>query len=82
VRYSLLESPQITRLNNPAELRSLAAWYRDQAEASENPSVWDGRHRTARELERMATAAEARSLPEAWSDQNPASLREDVIGQK
>lgn len=53
----MMESPEITMITNPTELRSLAKWYRDLAEATENPSVWEGRLRTARELERMAAVA-------------------------
>lgn len=57
-----MESPEIIRLSNPAEMRALARWYRNRAETADNPSVWEGRRRTAKELERMAAAAEDQLL--------------------
>lgn len=63
-----MESPEITRLNDPSEMRRLARWYRNRADAAENPSIWEGRHRTARELERMAAADEAQSLSPGVAD--------------
>ena len=44
-------------VEDPAKLRELAAWYREFAEQSGNPAIWDGRLRTAEDLE-----AEARQL--------------------
>ena len=35
-------------------LRLLAAWYREFAERTDNPAIWDARLRTAEELEREA----------------------------
>jgi hypothetical protein len=45
-----------------AELRALAAWYREYAELAGNPSIWLGRLSTAEELERQASAAEGAKL--------------------
>jgi hypothetical protein len=38
-------------MSNPAELRKLAAWYREFAERAGNPTIWEARLRTAEELE-------------------------------
>jgi hypothetical protein len=45
-------------LRNPQELRELAHWYRDQAERSANPMIWDSRLRTAEDLEAEAARLE------------------------
>jgi len=42
-----------------AELRALAAWYREYAGLAGNPLIWLGRLSTAEELERQASAAES-----------------------
>jgi hypothetical protein len=42
-----------------AELRTLARWYREYAELTDNPVIWSSRLSTAQELEREATAAES-----------------------
>ena len=47
-------------MDDPLKLRELAAWYRDFAEQSGNPAIWDGRLRTAEDLEAEAIALEAR----------------------
>jgi hypothetical protein len=47
----------------PDELRELAAWYRQFAERTGNPEIWDARLRTADELEEEATAVEKRQTP-------------------
>jgi hypothetical protein len=44
-------------VDDPTKLRELAAWYREFAEQSGNPAIWEGRLRTAEDLE-----AEARQL--------------------
>jgi hypothetical protein len=40
------------------ELRKLAAWYREFAERTENPTIWDFRLRRAEQLERQAEKLE------------------------
>jgi hypothetical protein len=47
-------------LDDPAKLRELAAWYREFAEQSGNPAIWDGRLRTAEDLEAEASQLETR----------------------
>jgi hypothetical protein len=49
------------RVDDPAKLRELAAWYREFAEQSGNPAIWDGRLRTAEDLEAEASQLETRS---------------------
>ena len=46
---------------HPAQLRALAAWYRDSAERAENPTIWEARLRTAEDLEREAQRVEQKS---------------------
>ena len=48
-------------MDDPAKLRELAAWYREFAEQSGNPAIWDGRLRTAEDLEAEARQLETRS---------------------
>ena len=48
-------------MDDPVKLRELAAWYRTFAEQSGNPTIWDGRLRTAEDLEAEATELETRS---------------------
>jgi hypothetical protein len=51
------------RMDDQAQrLRDLAAWYREFAERTENPAIWDARLRTAEDLEREAKALESRHL--------------------
>jgi hypothetical protein len=47
-------------VDDPIKLRELAAWYREIAEQSGNPAIWDGRLRTAEDLEAEAIELEAR----------------------
>ena len=42
-------------------LRELASWYREYAERTGNPAIWDARIRTAEDLE--AEAARLEGLP-------------------
>lgn len=42
------------------ELRELALWYRAFAERAGKPTIWDGRLRTAEELEEKAARNETR----------------------
>lgn len=44
----------------PAELRRLALWYREFAERTENPAIWEARLRMAGDLEAEADRMEAR----------------------
>jgi hypothetical protein len=46
-----------------AELRVLAAWYRDYAEAAGNLMIWDHRLSTAEDLERQASKLERQRIP-------------------
>lgn len=43
------------------ELRDLASWYRAFAERAGSPVIWEGRLRTAEELEEQAAGFEART---------------------
>ena len=49
-------------VDDPAKLRELAAWYREFAEQSGNPTIWDGRLRTAEDLEAEANQLETGSM--------------------
>jgi hypothetical protein len=40
-------------------LRELASWYREYAERTGNPAIWDARIRTAEDLEAEATRLES-----------------------
>lgn len=40
-------------------LRELASWYREYAERTGNPAIWDARIRTAEDLEAEASKLEA-----------------------
>jgi hypothetical protein len=50
---------------DPVKLRELASWYREFAEHTDNPAIWDARLRTAEDLEaeaaRLETAATVRA---------------------
>ena len=45
-------------MEDPRELRELAAWYREFAERAGNPAIWEARLRTAGDLERKADHSE------------------------
>jgi len=47
---------------SPRELRALAVWYREFAERTRNPTIWEARLRTAEELEMDAQALESQAL--------------------
>jgi hypothetical protein len=49
-------------MDQAQRLRDLAAWYREFAERTENPAIWDARLRTAEDLEREAGALDSRRL--------------------
>ena len=44
---------------SPQALRALALWYREFAERTQNPDIWEARLRTAEELEMAARALES-----------------------
>jgi len=50
---------------SPQDLRALAVWYREFAERTQNPAIWEARIRTAEELETNAQALESRALQDA-----------------
>jgi hypothetical protein len=50
---------------SPRELRALAVWYRQFAERTQNPAIWEARIRTAEELELNAQALEAHAVQDA-----------------
>lgn len=45
---------------DPEKLRELAAWYREFAEQTPNPTVWEARLWTAEDLEEEANRLEQR----------------------
>jgi hypothetical protein len=45
-------------MDEPQKLRELAAWYREFAEKTGNPAIWEARLRMAEDLEREAAALE------------------------
>ena len=47
-------------MEDPQKLRELAAWYREFAEKTGNPSIWEARLRMAEDLEQEATRLEQR----------------------
>ena len=47
-------------MENPIKLRELAAWYREFAEKTANPTIWESRLRMAEDLEREAERLEQR----------------------
>jgi hypothetical protein len=47
-------------MQDPIKLRELAAWYREFAEKTGNPSLWEARLRMAEDLEQEATRLEQR----------------------
>ena len=48
-------------MEDPGKLRELASWYREFAERTGNPTIWDGRLRTAEDLEAEAASIEETS---------------------
>ena len=47
-----------TRTSEPDKLRELACWYREFAERTGNPAIWEARLRTAEDLEAEAVRLE------------------------
>ena len=45
-------------MQDPEKLRELASWYREFAEHTGNPAIWDARLRTAEDLEAEAARLE------------------------
>ena len=45
-------------MEDPRKPSELAGWYREFAERAGNPVIWDGRLRTAKDLEREADRLE------------------------
>jgi hypothetical protein len=54
-------------ITSPRKLRALAVWYREFAERTQNPYIWEARIRTAEELEMNAQALEAQARQRADS---------------
>ncbi len=46
------------QVDDPEKLRELACWYREFAERTGNPTIWDARLRTAEDLEAEAARIE------------------------
>lgn len=57
-------------MNEPDRLRELACWYREFAERTGNPTIWDARLRTAEDLEAEAARLE-RGRPQPTGVKNP-----------
>ncbi|HTV89160.1 MAG TPA: hypothetical protein VME41_09100 [Stellaceae bacterium] len=55
-------------MEDPQKLRELAAWYREFAEKTGNPSIWEARLRMAEDLESEAARLEKRRTPELAAD--------------
>jgi hypothetical protein len=53
------------QMEDPRKLRQLASWYREFAERTGNPTIWDGRLRTAEDLEAEAARIEEKRPPPA-----------------
>jgi len=49
---------EVILMQNPTKLRELADWYREFAERAGNPAIWEGRLRTADDLDREAERIE------------------------
>lgn len=54
-------------MQNPEKLRELAAWYREFAERTQNPTIWHARLRTAEDLESEALRLEERAGPQRYA---------------
>ena len=68
-------------MDNPARLRELAAWYRELAEQSGNPAIWDSRLRTAEDLEAEALVLEsrpARARADGYLSSQTSSMRQPL----
>ena len=56
---SAMTQELLTVPRDARRLRELAAWYREYAERTGNPAIWDARIRTAENLEAEAFRLEA-----------------------
>ena len=68
-------------MDDPTRLRELAAWYRELAEQSSNPAIWDSRLRTAEDLEAEALALEsrpARAPSDGYLSSQTSSMRQPL----
>jgi hypothetical protein len=59
------QSAGARRVQDPEKLRELASWYREFAEHTANPAIWDARLRTAEDLEAEAARLETAAAPRA-----------------
>ena len=50
-------------MEDPLKLRELAAWYREFAEKTANPSIWEARLRMAEDLEQEASGSKSARKP-------------------
>ena len=67
-------------MKDPRELRSLAMWYREFAERTGNPAIWEGRLKTAEALEREASRLQGRVVPRSsGSPINDAILQSALV---
>src|SRR6476646_2902712 len=64
-------------MDDPQKLRELAAWYREFAEKTGNPSIWESRLRMAEDLEQEADLLERRQQPVADQMRGP---RHNLVG--
>jgi hypothetical protein len=48
--------------SDPIKLRELAAWYRELAERTDNPMIWESRLHTADDLDAEAARLERREM--------------------
>jgi hypothetical protein len=67
-------------MEDPRKLRELAGWYREYAERAGNPAIWEGRLRTAKDLEREAdriekVAARCHQIAQRVVEQDSGSMR-------
>jgi len=63
IRRHWVDAPQDgAAVDNAEKLRELAAWYREFAEKTQNPTIWEFRLRTAEDLEAAATRIEKRRV--------------------
>jgi len=58
VILGLIESPRRVDMHESDKLSELASWYREFAERAGNPTIWEGRLRMAKDLDREAERIE------------------------
>ena len=62
------------REGDPSKLRELASWYRERSEQTGNPTIWEARQLTAKDLDAMADRIEcARASPSPEVRSRPRS---------